>query len=1782
MSDYLAETIGEADSITPILAGLLTDWQFDAQEFRIPKDAFASTDLVHWLALEVADAAVAQCGGIEALPRDRTGVVVANTLTGEFSRTSQLRLRWPWLDRQLAAALDGHELDPALRQQIREGFRDRINAVLPPPNEETLAGGLANTIAGRIANYFDLHGGAWLVDAACASSLVAIANAAEQIASGRVEAMIVVGVDLSLDPFELVGFSRNGALTGQRMRVFDRRADGFWPGEGAGAVVLVSEGWARENGSTGIELAGWGLSSDGRGGLTRPEVSGQLRALREAYGRFRLDPAQLCFVEAHGTGTAVGDPTEVEALAQMLGADADRRQIPVGSVKGNIGHTKAAAGLAGLIKAAEALRAGIVPPHTGCGEPHPIFAGTGDRLSVAATVEALPSRSGPILAGVSSFGFGGINAHAVLRARPASPAAMPVAAPWSEDELFIFSADEPATLDAILSATAERAQTASIAEMRDLAADLARFAAPGRHRLAFVAGRPDELLDKARRARKVLAGEAHEDLFYGHANTAPRIGLLFPGQGAPCRVESGFWGERFGQRHCAGDIAGDPRHTRNAQPLVIGAAVSGLEFLCSLGIAAEVSLGHSLGELAALHWAGAFDGDTIIALAAARGRAMGDLPQGSMLLLACEPELARYLVEGSTAELACFNAPRETVVAGPADAIDAILRRAGQRSIAAQPLQVSHAFHSRMMAPAEPLLLDAVATAQGAAPVGRVISTVTGGALDPASDIGMLLADQLTMPVRFVEAVARFAAECDFAIEVGPGSSMTRLVQQQGLKSATLDVFSASSRTTFECLAQLHAAGCQFDLSAIFPESGFRALRSQPATLLSNPCGGTDAAGPVAPLFRHDEAADPDDGQPQAISGESCLEQLTALVAEKTGLARQSISPELRFLDDLHLNSLAVSRILAHLAQHRAIQLPGHRTAFANASLQEVADELDQIEALGPAKATERVAGVANWVRRFRPVWRDAVSGPLDLFDWKEVRLGDPVPANATAVAIRIDSWDAVRDGPSLFAAVRQASISGRHLALLHKGAPLQGFVGTLIAEGLFDSVRAVDISAWSGPLPALPNDQPSLALDQSGAVRCAAIRLEDASASGLSPELDWPKTIMVTGGARGIGAEVAIELAKRSGAALILAGRSANETPDVVATLERAAELGLRVGYAMAAVEDAEAFAAAVAPWIDRFGPPSLLVHTAGINEPASFMDLDPQRLLQTLTPKCQGLLNAIAACGSGLQRVVGFGSIIGRLGLPGEAHYALANAEQGRLLARAMSRNPDLGTLNIEWSVWSGAGMGDRLGVIDQLRADGVDAIPLGDAIEHACDLVLSQETGSVLVTSRFGSDASLPDVARLRFLDQVLVFTPQVELVVEVTLNQGRDPYLDSHVVDGVPVMPGVMLLEAIAQVAAQLCEAPDRVGEVSDVEFLAAVTVGIEGRKIRIAALRGLDGTIACEIRSDEDLFGEPVARAVMRRANAVVLDEMALEPAGARLDGLYGPLFFHGQAFRRLDRLGVLTSRRVEASLSAATSTMLFGAFEPATLLLGDAIARDCGLHLLQACVPHRRVLPVRVRRIELCDIGQVAAIRGTELWAAQGDYAFDIAFVDGEGKVIERWHEAVFRTVGPIDVETAIAAVPELIGPYLERLARETTGEEGLRCAIVVDPTLERSERRAEALDEIGLAPPLDHRGDGAPVFPSGVHCSLSHTDAATLAVRSLRPVGCDLVALHDFAEQDEASRWAASESLRKIGAIGEMRSMGDKVYRLPTGESALILSPFDVGGVPYIASIAFSSWGPA
>ncbi|MEA3012177.1 MAG: enediyne polyketide synthase [Sphingomonadales bacterium] len=1760
LDDYAACLVGEADSIVSVPAGLLTDWRFDAARFRVPRATVESSDLAHWLALEVAADAIDDAGGRAALDPERTAVIVANTLTGEFSRAALLRMRWPWLDRQLARALNGAGVDSEAAAAARGAFRGRVRGAFPAPDEESLAGGLANTIAGRIANHFDLHGGAWAVDGACASSLVAVATAGDLIAAGRASAVVVAAVDLSLDPFELVGFSRNGALARGRMRVFDARAEGFWPGEGAGALVLVAAPAARRKGLPDrARLAGWGIASDGSGGLTRPDASGQHRALVRAYAAAGIDPSELGYIEAHGTGTAVGDPTEVRALARLVG-DGRPSPLALGSIKANIGHTKAAAGLAGLIRATVAMIDGIVPPHAGCEQLHPVFAETGNRLRVPDAAEAWRAGARRV-AGISSFGFGGVNAHAVVTAPGRRPArSIPAAPPTRNGDLFLFRGADAAANRASLSALAARASRLSFAELGDAARAGAAALGEGPLRLAFVASTPAELVRRIAAAEAALDGAAPDGIRLARVDRAPRIGLVFPGQGAPVRPDGGAWARRFPGRYPPLALLGDPLRTDNAQPAIARAALAGLDLLARLGVGADAAIGHSVGELAALTWAGAIDPAGLLSIVRERGRIMATQEAGAMLRLDCDPAAAAWLGRGLPAVAACLNAAAETIMAGPFPAIDELEARAIAAGIASLRLAVSHAFHSPMMSPTRAPFAAALGGLEVKPPDRPVVSTVTGKWLAAGVDLRALLIDQLTRPVLFAEAAGRLAERVDAMVEVGPAAGFARLLSGFGKAVVSLDVFGEDFPATLDALASLFALGVDLDPSTLTEGPSIRPLPAAPPVLLASPCGlSGDAAAPLcaAPA---ETPADPTPGTAPMVGP---LDLLIAMVAEETGLAAAALSPDDRFLQDLHLNSLAVSRLVARLAGALGRRAPGPPTAFAEARLRDVADALEEAEAIGAADAARRVAGVARWVRRFRVSTAALEERPQTSLRWHRCPLGSPSHAAADGLAIELGGWDAARQAAPLLRLCQEAVGRYAHLAIRHDGAPLSGFARSIAAERLFDSVRLIHQECGDAPLSRAVSGFEEIVPDSNGRAAMPLLELAAETATARPHETG---TILVTGGAHGIAAECAIRIAAVHRRPVILAGRRPPGDERVAATIARIAAGGGRACYVQADVTDAAALARGVAEAAAELGDVALLIHAAGINEPAPFARIDALLLGRTLGPKAAGLLAAVDACGDSVRRVVAFGSIIARLGLSGEAHYALANAEQTRLLGEIAARRPALSALSIEWSVWAGVGMGERLGAIDRLAADGVDAISLDQALAEFEALALSDAEGALVVTSRYGSNAPAAAPEPLRFVDRQLLHTPGVELVAATEIAMGRDPYLLDHRISGGALMPGVMLIEGMAQAALALTGA--RPSRFDNVRFAEPLHVGSGRVPIRIGALREAGGTVRTEIRSDQNGFADPVAEAGVRFGTG--RRPAAPPPVPATVDAapLYGPLFFHGPRFQRIAGLGALSSRKLAAAFAPVGRTDWFGSFEPQTLVTGYPDFRDAALHVLQCCVPHRRVVPESTARVELYPGGPPVRVHASEVRCGDGEYVFDILLVDAAGAVVERWREAAFRAIEAIDIVPVLAAVPQLATAWLERRARETTGDETLVLALVDDAAGTRENRRDRAAAALGLPAAPARRGDGRPARAAYGRCvSFAHAGGVTLAVSSARAVGCDIEKAAAFAADELALAWTAGEALRKIGSTADVVAREPGLFTGDDREQIAAFGPMPTAG---------------
>ncbi|MGW7110979.1 SDR family NAD(P)-dependent oxidoreductase [Streptomyces xanthophaeus] len=813
--------------------GFLPPVPFDALAHGIPPASLPGIEPVQLLALEIAARALADAGygGGRAYDRSRTSVVFGAEAGTDLAGAYGFRALYPGYFGELPPELDGQ---------------------LPKLTEDSFPGVLANVIAGRIANRLDLGGANCTVDAACASSLAALDLACRQLRSGDSDMVLCGGADVHNGINDYLMFASVRALspTG-RCRPFSAAADGIALGEGVAAVVLKRlEDAERDGDRVYAVVKAVGASSDGRSlGLTAPRPDGQRRALERAYARAGIAPAEVGLVEAHGTGTVVGDGTELAVLTALFGAsgNASDTGCALGSVKSQIGHTKCAAGLAGLIKAARAVHAGVRPPTLHLDDPHPDWTqGAGPFFfDTEARPWAAPVRQR--IAGVSAFGFGGTNYHAVLAGHEEEPAHGLDAWPA---ELFCFrGADHDAAARAMDRLTARLAENDGAGRpwpLRDLAAETAASAS-GPVQVSVVAGSLDDLAAKLERARGFNAGDG----VYVRAPGADpgKVAFLFPGQGsqrpgmlgdlyvafprlralldeAPQQVVSAmFPPAAFGAQERARQRAA-VTDTRVAQPALGLAGAASHLLLGTLGVRPDCTAGHSYGELTALYAAGSLDAAALLRLSGRRASAIleaaGQDP-GAMAAVTAAPEQVREIAARAGCVVANHNAPAQCVVSGPTRAVEEALAALHAAGLRAELIPVACAFHSEVVAGAVGGLAAELAGTPVREPAVPVWSTVTARPYPSGpAQVRELLARQVAEPVRFVEQIeAMYASGVRTFVEAGPGRVLTGLVARilgdRPHTAVACDVpGEAGLPRLLAALAELAAAGVPVDPEALF------------------------------------------------------------------------------------------------------------------------------------------------------------------------------------------------------------------------------------------------------------------------------------------------------------------------------------------------------------------------------------------------------------------------------------------------------------------------------------------------------------------------------------------------------------------------------------------------------------------------------------------------------------------------------------------------------------------------------------------------------------------------------------------------------------------------------------------------------------------------------------------------------------------------------------------------------------------------------------------------------
>jgi acyl transferase domain-containing protein/surfactin synthase thioesterase subunit len=796
--------------------------RFEPQFFGIAPREAVYMDPQQRLLLEVAWEALEHAGQVpEQLARSQTGVFVG---------------------------ISGNDY-----QQVLKGNRstEEIDAYLGTGNAFSIA-------ANRLSYFFDFRGPSLAIDTACSSSLVAVHLACQSLRSGESDLALAGGVNLLLRPEVTMIFSQARMMAPDgRCKTFDARADGYVRAEGCGIVVLKRLTDALRDGDRILAaIRGSATNQDGRSnGITAPNGPAQEAVLRRALAAADVAPADISYVELHGTGTSLGDPIEAEALGHVLAQDRTlEHRCAVGSVKTNIGHLEAAAGIAGIIKVALALQHRQIPASLHFQNPNPYI--SLDKLPLKVQTALEPWGGESLLAGVSSFGFGGTNAHVVLEAAPESIAApQPTQNPDQTCYLLPLSAKTSEALQSLAQSYQTflaQAEPEKIPALRDLCYGASVQRSHHDHRLSLVfRDLPELRLHLDAFSRGELAGRAAAGQRKG--NRKAKLAFVFPGQGPQWwAMGRALWQQEpvfcevlkqcdtLLRSHVRWSLVEELLATEDqsrlnetdiAQPALFALQIALVALWRSWGIEPAAVVGHSLGEVAAAHVAGVLSLAEAIQVVYHRSRLMQQgTGHGKMAAVELPPsEAAAWIAPyGERLAIAAINSPTSVVLSGETAALEEVLALLQSRNIFVKLLPVNYAFHSSQMEPFQSELVKLLQDLKPQPSSIRLLSTVTGQVAQGETLDANHWSSNIREPVRFAEAIAQLIAEkYTLFLEISPHpilagyiSQCLRDLEQEGTVLPSLRRQTEERGTMLSSLGALYTRGYPVDWRKLYPQGG--------------------------------------------------------------------------------------------------------------------------------------------------------------------------------------------------------------------------------------------------------------------------------------------------------------------------------------------------------------------------------------------------------------------------------------------------------------------------------------------------------------------------------------------------------------------------------------------------------------------------------------------------------------------------------------------------------------------------------------------------------------------------------------------------------------------------------------------------------------------------------------------------------------------------------------------------------------------------------------------------
>jgi acyl transferase domain-containing protein len=896
---YYDEDHNAPDKTYTKIGSWVQGFEFDWKRFRIPPRVAAAMDEGQQWAVTIAAEALADYGFPErSLDTDRTGVIMGTAMGGELHYDTALRIAFPLYSRWLESVGEFRALPADVQAAILKNWHTTMDGTLPQVTEDTMPGELANIVSGRVANVLNMRGPNFITDAACASTMAAIDAAVDLLAEHHCDAVICGGVDRNMGASSFVKFCKIGALSATGSRPFGDGADGFVMGEGSAAFLLKRlEDAERDGDKIYAVIRGVGASSDGKGkGITAPNPLGQVLAIQRAWDNAGVDPATATLVEAHGTSTRVGDVAELESLAKVF-SGAERGRIALGSAKSNIGHLKAGAGAAGLLKATMAVYHKVLPPTLNAEKPNPSadFSSSPFRLNHELRAWERPSGY-PRRAGVSAYGFGGTNFHIVLEeyepgmlerernmysgastgngssASVAGGGAVAGTAP--PRGILALGAASPTALKDTLDALFARVGSGYMPPLAS--PDPAELAQPERIVIDF--GNHDELLDRLKKAQKAAGFDnpqawralQAQGVFRGSDKAPGKIAFLFPGQGSQYtnmgRQLAAFSPAVAAVFEEADTVmtpilgrpltsyifvdADDPAAMKQAerdlmqtaitQPAMLTIDTAIATLLAEYGFRPDMVMGHSLGEYAALIAAGIMPFAHALEAAAARGSEMTRVSMddnGWMAAVMAPLDVIQQTLDeiDDYVVIANINSYSQCVIGGNSKAVEEAINRFVQKGFQAMRIPVSHAFHTRIVAPASGPLRQVLNRLSISSPQLPLVANVTGELYPTGVEqIKDILEQQIASPVQWIKGLETlYANGVRTFVEVGSKKALKGFVDDVlGKKPDVVSLFSNHPKSgdlaSFNhALCGLYAAG--YGLSAAAPAPVPQPMASTPA-----------------------------------------------------------------------------------------------------------------------------------------------------------------------------------------------------------------------------------------------------------------------------------------------------------------------------------------------------------------------------------------------------------------------------------------------------------------------------------------------------------------------------------------------------------------------------------------------------------------------------------------------------------------------------------------------------------------------------------------------------------------------------------------------------------------------------------------------------------------------------------------------------------------------------------------------------------------------------------------